>query len=415
MHLPPLTPWPPAGPSRRTALAAMTAWAALGAGLPGAARADTAAWAATLQAARGQTVYFNAWAGAAPINAYIAWAGEQVAQRHGVTLLHVKIADAAEVVRRVRTEQQAGRRTDGSVDLVWINGENFLTMKREGLLFGPFAESLPNFAAVDVTGKPTTRLDFGEPVAGMEAPWGMAQLTFHADRRRVPQPPGSAAELLAWLRANPGRFTYPRPPDFHGTTFLKQVLLETGPDPAVYARPLVAAEFERHTAPLWAWLAAARPHLWRQGRQHPATSAAQAQMVADGELWIGFSFNPNDAANRIAAGTLPASVYSYQHRRGTVGNTHFVAIPFNARAQAGAQVVANFLLSPEAQARKADIRIWGDPTVLAPERLPAAARQAFEALAPGQLAQPAPTLPEPHGSWVDALERAWAQRDAAAG
>jgi ABC-type uncharacterized transport system YnjBCD substrate-binding protein len=64
---------------------------------------------------------------------------------------------------RVRAEKAAGK-TRGSVDLVWINGENFLTMKREGLLFGPFAEGLPGYTLVDVQGKPTTRLDFSEPV-----------------------------------------------------------------------------------------------------------------------------------------------------------------------------------------------------------------------------------------------------------
>jgi ABC-type uncharacterized transport system YnjBCD substrate-binding protein len=32
-------------------------------------------------------------------------------------------------------------------------------------------------------------------------------------------------------------------------------------------------------------------------------------------------------------------------------------------------VTANFLLSPEAQARKQDPKVWGDPTVLAMERL----------------------------------------------
>ena len=371
-------------------------------------------WATTLREARGQTVYFNAWAGSAPINAYIAWAGEQLAQRHGVTLEHVKITDAAEVVKRVRAEKQAGRSRDGSVDLVWINGENFLTMKREGLLYGPFAETLPHFAAVDVQGKPTTRLDFGEPVEGMEAPWGMAQLTFFADRTHVPQAPGSAAELLAWVKAHPGRFTYPRPPQFHGTTFLKQLLAELNPDRASLAQPVERARFEKASAPLWAWLDAARPHLWRQGTQYPANDAAIAQMVADGELWIGLSFNPNEAANRIAAKSLPASVYSYQHRGGTIGNTHFVAIPFNARAKAAAQVVANFLLSPQAQARKADIAVWGDPTVLAPDRLDADARKAFEVHVPGQVERPAPALPEPHGSWVEALERAWAQRYAKA-
>lgn len=402
--------------TRRAALLGATA-ATWGAWRPAVAASTTTtpAWARIEQQARGQTVYFNAWAGSAPINAYIAWAAAQVAERHGVTLTHVKIADAAEVVKRIRAERQAGRHTDGTVDLLWINGENFHTLKREGLLYGPFAEDLPHFAAVDVQGKPTTRMDFGEPVAGMEAPWGMAQLTFFADRQRVAEAPGSAAELLAWVKAHPGRFTFPRPPEFHGTTFLKQILSETMVDRSALAQPVVPAHFERHTAPLWAWLDAAKPHLWRQGKQYPASSAALAQMVADGELWIGFSFNPNDAANRIAAKSLPASVYSYQHRAGTVGNTHFVAIPYNTRAAAGAQVVANFLLSPEAQARKADISVWGDPTVLAPQRLPADARRAFERPVPGQVQHPAPTLPEPHGTWVDALERAWAQRHAVAG
>ena len=83
---------------------------------------------------------------------------------------------------------------------------------------------LPAYAKVDATGKPTTRVDFSEPVDGMEAPWGMAQLTFYADRARVAQPPASWAELLDWARRNPGRFTYPKPPAFHGTTFLKQLL-----------------------------------------------------------------------------------------------------------------------------------------------------------------------------------------------
>jgi putative thiamine transport system substrate-binding protein len=94
-----------------------------------------------------------------------------------------------------------------------------------------------------------------------------------------------------------------------------------------------------------------------------------------------------------------------------VGNTHFLAIPFNSKSKEGAQVVANFLLSPAAQARKADIKHWGDPTVLALDKLSAADRAQFTAGAvPGQVAQPAPTLPEPHGSWVDPIEREWAKR-----
>ena len=398
----------PCLPTRRTTLALL---ATLSAGLSAPAWAQTnAAWAAIEARARGQTVYFNAWGGSEVINRYIQWVAGEVQQRHGVRLEHVKISDAADMVKRVRAERAAGK-TRGSVDLVWINGENFLTMKREGLLFGPFAEGLPNHALVDVQGKPTTRLDFSEPVDGLEAPWGMAQLTFMADSRRTPEPPRSLAALLAFAKANPGRLTYPRPPNFHGTTFLKQLLLDLNPDRSALYRPVTPAALAQATAPLWRTLDALHPQLWRAGRQFPLNAEAMRQMLADGELLLALTFNPNDAANEIAAKRLPASIVSYQFESGTIGNTHFVAIPFNASASNGAQVVANFLLSPEAQARKADIAVWGDPTVLALDRLSPADRTRFATQPmPGQVAHSAPALPEPHGSWVDPLEREWLQR-----
>jgi putative thiamine transport system substrate-binding protein len=382
------------------------------AGPLGAHGADAPSWSQIGRTARGQTVYFNAWAGSERVNAYLQWAAGELRSRFDIRLEHVKVTDTAEVVRRVRAEKAAAR-ADGSVDMVWINGENFLAMKREGLLFGPFAESLPSYANVDTVGKPTTRIDFSEPVDGYEAPWGMAQYTFYADRRRVEQPPPGIAELLDWARRHPGRFTYPRPPQFLGTTFLKQALIELSANDRRYlAQPMTEPVFAARTPALWAYLDALHPQLWRQGRQFPVSPAAARQMLADGELHIATAFNPNEAANQIAAKALPASVYSYQHAGGTIGNTHFLAIPFNARAKAGAQVAINFLLSPAAQARKADIAVWGDPTVLATGRLDPALRAAFEqqAKVPGAVERPAPVLPEPHATWVEPLEREWARR-----
>jgi putative thiamine transport system substrate-binding protein len=371
-----------------------------------------AAWQDTERAARGQTVYFHAWAGSDSINAYIQWAAAELLREHGVKLQHVKISDAAEVVKRIRAEKQAGRKgTEGTADLVWINGENFAAMKRDGLLSAPFAQNLPHFQWVDTAGKPTTLVDFSVPTEGLESPWGMAQLTFFADRQRLPKPPQSMADLLALSRAQPGRLTYPRPPNFHGTTFIKQALLELATDPKALAQPVTPAALEAQAAPVWRFLDALHPQLWRGGKQFPLNAAAMTQMMSDGELWMSFTFNPNEAANEIAAKRLAGSVYSWQFAKGTIGNTHFVAIPYNAPSKAGAQVVANFLLSPAAQARKADIDVWGDPTVLDVPRLPAADRARFQsATRPGQLAHSAPTLPEPHASWVEALEKEWLRR-----
>ncbi len=380
--------------------------------LPTLGRAQPAtAWSAIEERARGQKVFFNAWGGSERTNAYLQWVAAELSRRHGVLMEHVKITDTAEAVKRVRSEKAAGKLQGGSVDMVWINGENFLTLKREGLLHGPFTQVLPNYRWVDVQGKPTTQIDFSEPVDGMEAPWGMAQLTFFADRTRVPEPPRSMPALLEFAGRHPGRVTYPRPPNFHGTSFVKQVLVELSKDRSPLYQPFAAGAFVSVTAPLWNYLDALRPHLWRNGRQHPQNAAAIRQMMADGDLLISLTFNPNEAANEIAAKRLPETVYSWQTSGGSIGNTHFLAVPFNASARDGAQVAINFMLSPQAQARKADISVWGDPTVLAVDRLPAAERERFAAPPrPGQVEAATPVILEPHGSWVEPLEREWLRR-----
>lgn len=376
---------------------------------------DYADWAEVLEAADGSTVYFNAWGGDAKINAYIDWVADRVADTHGVELVHVKVTDTAQVVTLVRTEQAAGREAGGSVDLVWINGENFAAMKAEHLLFGPFVELLPNAALVDWAIKPTTRVDFTVPTDGLEAPWGMAQLVFIHDSAVVPDPPRDPEALLTWAEAHPGRLAYPAPPDFVGTTVLKQMMLSLADDPARFAEgPADQAAFDAATVPLWAYLDALHPHLWRGGAVFPASYPELRQLMNDGEIAIMMVFNPGEASSAIAQGLLSETVRTFVPDGGTIGNTHFVAIPFNASAPAGAMVVANFLLSPEAQAHKADPSVWGDPTVLDVAALPDGARALFEALPLGPADLPpealGPTLPEPHAAWIPLLESAWAER-----
>ena len=390
--------------SNRAAITAITA-IAVTMGVSTAAHAD---WARIQTEAKGQTVYFNAWGGSEATNAYIAWAAKQAQTLYGIDVRHVKITDTAEVVKRVQTEVAAGRSSDGSVDLMWVNGENFRNLKNGGLLFGPWAQSLPHWGLVDLN-KPV-RTDFSVPTEGYESPWGTAQLTFIADRAKTPAPPRSAADLLSFAKANPGRVSYPKPPDFHGTTFVKQMLLELTPHKAVLQQPVNPAAFATATQPLWSYLDQLHPSQWRSGKTFPANAAEMHRMLGDGELKMSITFNPNEAANLIASKQLPASAYSFGFSGGTIGNVHFVAIPVNARAKAGAQVFANFLLSAEAQTRKADITVWGDGTVLDISKLPTASQALIRKTAPGALSEAVPTLPEPHASWVAALEAEWLKR-----
>ncbi len=370
-------------------------------------------WSEIEQEAKGQTIYFNAWGGSQPINEYIQWACQVVQETYKVRVIHVKATDIGDVVSRILVEKAADKQTNGSVDLLWINGENFKAMKENMLLYGPFSQNLPHYKLVS-TLKKTMLYDFTIPVDNMESPWGMAQLVFSYDTKQVSKHPTSMPELLAFARQNPGKFTYPAIPSFHGTTFIKQVLLELIQDPEILNKPVIQADFEKNTRPLWDFLNELHPFLWRKGKVFPTSGSQMLSLLNDNEIFISFSFNPNSVSNAIENGELPNTIRTYIHTMGTISNAHFLSIPFNSSAKSGAMVFANFLLSPMAQARKADPRIWGDPSVLDIKKLAGPDKALFKAvpkgiatLTPEELGQ---GLPEPHVSWVQFLEKEWLKK-----
>ncbi|UWQ99344.1 ABC transporter substrate-binding protein [Rhodobacteraceae bacterium S2214] len=387
-------------------LAALTPFAAY-------ADVDPADWDAVIAEADGQTVYWNAWGGSTNTNDFIAWVGERVSEDYGVTLEHVKLTDTADAVTRVLSEKQAGENDDGAVDMIWINGANFAAMKDADLLFGPYAEQLPNWAFVDVDGK-TVQTDFTVPTDGYESPWAMAQVVFDYDTADIDAPLASMNDILEWTKANPGRFTYPQPPDFLGTTFLKQVLVDILPDPSVLQVAATDETYDDVTAPLWAYLDELTPNLWREGRAYPPTGTAMFPMIADGEIDLSISFSPGAASAAIANFELPDTVRTFVLEKGTIGNASFVAIPYNSGSKAASMVVANFIMSPEAQARAQNPDLLGYGTVLNMDALDADDRALFDAielgvatLSPAELGT---AVAEPHPSWMTRIADDWAGR-----
>lgn len=91
-------------------------------------------WQKIKEEARGQTVWFNAWGGDEAVNRYLDWVSGEMKSHYAINLKIVRLADAADAVKRIQTEASAGRKTNGSVDLLWVNGENFRTLKTAGLL-----------------------------------------------------------------------------------------------------------------------------------------------------------------------------------------------------------------------------------------------------------------------------------------
>lgn len=372
------------------------------------------AWEDKLAAARGQTVYWNAWGGDERTNDFIAWVGERTAEKYGVRIAQVKLSDTSEAVTRVAAEKGAGLTSGGSVDLIWINGPNFLSMKEKGLLRGPFLSGLPNARFLDSQAGSANVTDFTIPTDGYESPWRLARFVLQYDAARVSAPPPTLAALVDWARANPGRMTHPIASNFMGSTFLKQALVELVADRRVLAAPATDANFDATVAPLWAWYDNLRPNLWRQGRVFPAGEADLQRLLNDGELDLGMSFDPASAAAAIDDGLLPATIRTYAPRAGSIGNVSFVAIPFNASNWQGAEVVANELLDPAVQAYAQNITMLGSFSVLDPARLDAAGAASFADLprspALPDLAALGPALPEPHPSWMTRIAAAWEER-----
>lgn len=366
--------------------------------LGGYANAATPNWQAIEKKAQGQTVYFYAWGGSQNINNYLRWANTQLQERHGVTLKHVKVTDISEAITRLLAEKTAGRNTGGSVDMVWINGENFKSMKTHQLLSRPFTSQLPNWQYVDKSFPIDS--DFSEPTQGLEAPWGIGQLVFIYDKARIQNPPASFAEMLNYAIAHPNKISYPRPPSFHGTSFLKSALLELAAQPELLYQAVQTETFMQVSAPLWDYLDALHKVAWHQGKQFPASSAASIALLDDGQLDLAISFNPNEVISAQQNGSLAKSTDTYALQAGALSNIHFLSIPWNANAKEGALLAINFLLSPAAQSRKGDLSRWGDPTILQSKYITGSAQNTklFK------------SIPEPHPSWQHALEGEWQKR-----
>jgi putative thiamine transport system substrate-binding protein len=372
---------------------------------------------------KNQDVYFYAWGGDPQINAYLQWAAEQVDDKYNINLVHVKLSDTSEAVSRVLAEKSANNNDKGSVDLIWINGANFATMSENSLLLKQWANKLPNFPLTDPDNNPTVNFDFGVPTNGMEAPWGQASLTFYYDSLSVNEPPTTLSELTTWAAQNPGRFSYPKPPDFLGMSFLKYALVMLHEQHDAKAGENTTAQLnlpatEENTAlildPLWEFLDAFHPTLWRSGEQFVQTGAQMRRLVDDTELSLAFTFSAPEVPAAVQRYDLPKSIRSYAMSDGSLSNTHFVAIPYNTSHPQAAQLVANFLLSPEAQAYKQTPAVWGDKTVLVQSMLSSDQQALFKNKQPHPSALPFDsikrTVSEPHPSWVDAIMQGWQVR-----
>ena len=153
-------------------------------------------WDQVVEMAKGGEVNWFLWGGSDNINQYVTeYIGGRLSDEYGITLNRVGLSDTVEAVNIVLGEKESGVTDAGSVDMIWINGENFRTMKQGELAYCGYTDILPNNALVDWS-NPAIANDFGVPVESCEVPWSKAQFAFAYDTARMDAPPTSIGELI---------------------------------------------------------------------------------------------------------------------------------------------------------------------------------------------------------------------------
>lgn len=298
-------------------------------------------------------------------------------EKYGISLNLVP-GQGKEIIANILAEKEAGE-SDGQSDLCWINGETFYQLRQIDGLYGPYNELLPNFKLVDYE-NPIIRYDFQEDIKGYETPWSLANFSVIYDSNKLTKPPVSMADFEQHWKQSPGRFTIPN--DFSGLTLLKSWLIELAGGSSALDGKFDEQKYQQYSTQLWKWLNANKKYFWKKGETFPATNNAVSQMFASGELDFAFSFANADVDIKIEEGVFPASSRAIGLKAGAIQNANYVGIPFNAGNKAAALVVCNFLLSPEAQAKKAELAFSGSRTVLDYNKLTTADKQRFDSLKP---------------------------------
>ena len=368
-----------------------------------------ASWEEILEAAKGTTVTFYGWGGDENRNNWLnTTVASYVKENYDVTLEVVGM-NIDDILTKLSGEKMAGTKA-GSIDMIWINGENFYSAKDNGLLYGPFTQKLPNMEGYIDMNDPETLNDFCMPIEGYEAPYGKAQMVMYADTTVTPNLPASAEELLVFCQANPGKVTYPALPDFTGSAFVRNLIYEIC---GWEQFQTMAADYDtvkEAIEPALEYLRQLNPYLWNEGKTFPDSSTTVDAMFADGELVMNMSYGPFSVATGIAEGTYTETTQTFVFDKGTIGNTNYMAIAANSPNKAGAMVVINAIISGDIQLTQyAQLR---ELPVVATEKLNETEKAAFDAVDLGQgvLSQAellAHRLPEMPASLVPIIEQIW--------
>ncbi len=224
-----------------------------------------------------------------------------------------------------------------------------------GLLAEVTAAKVPNLANVD----PKVVAAGGRGAI----PYRASSVLLAYDPAKVPNPPGTIDELLAWIKANPGKFTYNSPKSGgSGGAFVTTVL--DSKVPAADREKMTTGyqkDLEKDWAPGWEILRGLNQYVYQKG-VYPNGNNQVLQLLSSGQIVMAPVWSDQFISGQ-ASGTIPKTFKVQQLKNPSfTGGASYVGVTKASKSQDAAFQLANFMLTPEEQAKIAD-KIAGYPAI----------------------------------------------------
>jgi putative spermidine/putrescine transport system substrate-binding protein len=245
----------------------------------------------------------------------------------------------SQLIARI-TAAKATRR-DPQVDIIEGSGA-ILTLASGNLLYRPSPTLIPNLKNVN-------KLLVKQAQGGI--PYRASTVMLAYNSQKVTKVPKTLDELLAWIKANPGKFSYNVPSGGgSGNSFVQTVVdMNLTPEERVRMSLVEDKEIQKKWAKGLETLRDLNKYTYGKNGTYPANNVATLTLLGTGEIDMGTVWSDMFASAK-AAGTMPAYMKATAIKSPSLtGGPAILGIPINGKNRAGARLLANFALTPAMQ------------------------------------------------------------------
>lgn len=217
-------------------------------------------------------------------------------------------------------------------------------------LLHPFTtQEVPNMAHIDSA--------LIQQVNSMGIPYRASSVVLAYNSQFVKDPPKSLSEVLTWVKANPGKFTYNTPDSGgSGNAFVQAVLrnhISSDQQKSFVTGANYDPAIESQWKPGLDELKSLKPYIYNKGF-YPNGNNAVLQLLANSSIYVAPVWS-DQALTALSTHQLPDSVKLLQIDPPFSGGPTFLGIPRTSQHVKEATTLINWILGSEIQAKIIDV------------------------------------------------------------